>query len=100
MEHGGAVACFNCCLLSGPRGAEAAYRAAIAADPGDAVTHGNLGNLLHQRAHQIEKSGGDLAKAADMCDKVVEHYTIAVGTEHAAVKIQKANAARLRAMLK
>ena len=80
-------------------GAEAAYRAAIAADPGHAFAHRNLGTLLLERARQIEKSGGDLAKAADMFDEIVEHYTIAVGTEHPAVKVQKANAARLRAFL-
>ena len=45
-------------------------------------------------------SGGDLAKAADMYDEAVEQYTIALGTEHAAVKSGKAKAARLRAMLK
>ena len=51
-------------------------------------------------AQQIEESGGDLAKAADMYDEVVEHYVIAVGTEHPAVKGQQGNAARVRAMLK
>ena len=81
-------------------GAEAAYRAAIAADPGDADAHCTLGTLLVQRAQQIEESGGDLAKAADMYDEVVEHYVIAVGTEHPAVKGQQENAARVRAMLK
>ena len=81
-------------------GAEAAYRAAIAADPGDANAHCNLGALLALRAWQIEESGGDLAKAADMYDEVVEHYVIVVGTEHPAVKGQQENAARVRAMLK
>ena len=78
----------------------AAYRVVIAVNPGYASAHGNLGTLLVQRAQQIEESGGDLAKAADMYDEVVEHYVIVVGTEHPAVKAQKANAARVRAMLK
>ena len=49
---------------------------------------------------EIEESGVDLAKAADMYDEVVEHYIIVGGTEHPYVKAQKANAARVRAMLK
>ena len=64
-------------------GAEAAYHAAIAADPGHTNAHGNLGNLLAERAQQTETGGGSIEAAAALCDEVVEHCTIALGPEHA-----------------
>ena len=78
-------------------GAEAAYRAAIAAEPGHTDAHSNLGTLLGQRAEQIQASGGSLEVAAALYDEVAEHYTIAV--EHEAVKSCKAVARRASAQL-
>ena len=48
------------------------------------------------RAEQIEASGGNLEEAAALYDEIVEHYTIAVGPGHKAVKGVKAKAADLR----
>ena len=95
------MAHFNLGILLGTErgdidGAEAAYRAAIAADPRHANAHRNLGTLLWQRAKQIQASGGSLEAAAALYDEVAKHYTIVVGPEHEAVKSNKAAAARLR----
>ena len=79
-------------------GAEAAYRAAIAADPGHANAHRNLGTLLVGRA-KVAESAGNLVKASALYDEVVAHYSITVGPEHEVVKGNKAIAARLRAAL-
>ena len=59
--------------------------------------HTNLGTLLAKRAEQIVAGGSNLEAAAALYDEVVAHYTIAIGSEHEAVKANRANAARLRA---
>ena len=79
-------------------GAEAAFRATIAADPGHTDAHGHLGNLLIERAQQTDEAGGVRHGAeAALFDEVAEHYTFAVGPEHASVRGLKAHAARVRA---
>ena len=60
----------------------------------------NLGNLLGGTLAPQSERRGDLARAAALYDECVEHYVAVVGSGHTAVKAQKANAARVRAMMK
>ena len=53
----------------------------------------------HALAPRSERRG-DLARAAALYDECVEHYVAVAGSGHTAVKAQKANAARVRAMMK
>ena len=80
-------------------GAEAAYRAAIAADPGYAAAHYNLGILLEERAQEIAKSGGDLAVAAALFDECAQLWGFSMGVEHEWTRGAQANAALLRRRL-
>ena len=77
-------------------GAEAAYRAAIAANPGYAGAHTNLGTLLQERALEIAKSGGDLALAAALFDECAQLWGVSKGVDHEWTKEVRANAALLR----
>ena len=79
-------------------GAEAAFRATIAADPGHAEAHTALAYVSGMRAHQIIKSGGDLAAAAALVDECVELYGRegAPAADHEMARRARAEAARLR----
>ena len=65
-----------------------------------AGAHQNLGILLGGTLAPQSERRGDLARAAALYDECVEHYVAVVGSGHTAVKAQKANAARVRAMMK
>ena len=65
-----------------------------------ANAHRNLGSLLGGTLAPQSERRGDLARAAALYDECVEHYVAVVGSGHTAVKAQKANAARVRAMMK
>ena len=67
-----------------------------------ANAHQNLGILLGGTLAPRSERRGDLARAAALYDECVEHYVAVVGSGsgHTAVKAQKANAARVRAMMK
>ena len=55
------------------------------------IVHGEMGE--NDRALEL------YGQAAAIYDEIVEHWTIVVGGEHAAVKARKADAARVRAAL-
>ena len=80
-------------------GAEAAYRAAIAVDPGHANAHTNLGILLEERAKNIANSGGDLAVAAALFDECAQLWGVSKGVDHEWTKEARAKAAKARALL-
>ena len=65
-----------------------------------ANAHQNLGNLLGGTLAPQSERRGDLARAAALYDECVEHFVAVFGSGHTAVKAQKANAARVRAMMK
>ena len=69
-------------------GAEAAFRVAIAADPGFAMPmiRGALGDVLEIRANQIEASGGDLATAAALHDECAQVRAVSKGAGHKLAK--------------
>ena len=77
-------------------GAEAAYRAAIAVDPGQGNAEYNLGDLLHKLARQTEAMGGDLAAAAAQYEECAQLWGVSEGADHELTKGARANAARLR----
>ena len=78
-------------------GAEAAYRAVIAADPGHADAHSNLGILLEERAETILQEGDStLAAAVALYDECAQLWGFSKGAEHEWTQGARAEAARLR----
>ena len=80
-------------------GAEAAYRAAISADPGHAGAQAGFGLLLHQRAQQVVESGDNLAAAVALYDESVQLLSVGLGVDHEATRASRAEAAWLRRRL-
>ena len=79
-------------------GAEAAYRAAIAADPGHTDAHSNLGVLFAEHSLKSEASGGDLSDIAALWVQAVEHFTNAVtlGADDRMLNMAKERLARVK----
>ena len=100
--HAGANYLYGCLLRDVRKdidGAEAAWRAAIAANPGHADAHCALGVLLEVRAQRIVKSGGDLAAAAALYDECAQLWSFSQGDDHEWTTGARADAARIRAAL-
>ena len=79
-------------------GAEAAYRAAIAADPGCTEAYSNLGVLLEFNAKQIERNGGDekLAVTAALYDECAVLWGFHHGADSRFTEGARASAMRIR----
>mmetsp|Transcript_20940 Transcript_20940/g.48571 ORF Transcript_20940/g.48571 Transcript_20940/m.48571 type:complete len:81 (+) Transcript_20940:1-243(+) len=78
------------------KGAEAAYRAAISADPGYVRAHRNLGNVL---ACQVEDCNGDLAVALALIEEAAQLWAFSEGAEGKLTKEALARVARIEAAL-
>mmetsp|Transcript_61529 Transcript_61529/g.169068 ORF Transcript_61529/g.169068 Transcript_61529/m.169068 type:complete len:457 (-) Transcript_61529:452-1822(-) len=76
---------------------EAAYRAAVAADPTDNDAHYNLGALLSRRAVQIEKEGGDRYTVAELYEECAQLWGVSQGLESNEAKSAEVKAKRARA---
>ena len=76
---------------------EAAYRAAIAADPGNNDAHYNLGALLSRRAVRLEKEGGDRYTVAELYEECAQLWGVSQGVESNEARSAQVKAGRARA---